>query len=54
MIGELVAINHSCHDNGFLANLVISNNLIDRIKLAQVGDKGANNLYEEVYGYPSG
>ena len=47
MIGELVAVNPVCRDTGFLANLVISNDLIDRIKLAQVGDKELNDFMEK-------
>ena len=47
MTEELVAINPICVDRGFLANLVISNDLIDRIKLAQVGDKELNDFMEK-------
>ena len=47
MTGELVAVNPVCRDTGFLANLVISNELIDRIKLAQVDDKELNDFMEK-------
>ena len=47
MTGELVAVNPVCRDTRFLANLVISNDLIDRIKLAQVGDKELNNFMKK-------
>ena len=47
MTGELVAANPVYCDTGFLANLVISNDLIDRIKLAQVGEKELNDFMEK-------
>ena len=47
MTGELVAVNPVCRDTEFLVNLVISNDLIDRIKIAQVGDKELTDFVEK-------
>ena len=47
MTGELIATNLVSCDTGFIANLVISNDLIDRIKIAQVGDKELTDFVEK-------
>lgn len=47
MTGELVATNLILHPNGYLANFVISNDLIERVKITQVDDKELNSFMEK-------
>lgn len=48
IIGELIAINLVLHVNGLLANFVISNYLIDKLKMTQVDDKEFTELMEKL------
>ena len=47
MSAEVVAINLVERLTGLLANLVISNELVDRVKLAQMEDEELNEMFEK-------
>ena len=48
MSGEVVAINPIEQLTGLLANLVVSNDLVDRVKLAQMGDEELNEMLDKI------